>query len=43
MRTETVKNWAVIPGARKSNQAAIDDIKSIVEKKGWTDDVIWYP
>ncbi|GAA3478421.1 hypothetical protein [Streptomyces yanii] len=37
------KHRAVILDVRNANQAAIDDIKSIVEKNGWEDDVIWYP
>ncbi|GAA0924498.1 hypothetical protein [Streptomyces thermoalcalitolerans] len=37
------KNRIVILDVRNANQAAIDDIKSIVERNGWTDDVIWYP
>ncbi|ULR56369.1 hypothetical protein [Streptomyces deccanensis] len=37
------KQRVVILDMRNANQAAIDDIKSIVEKNGWEDDVIWYP
>ncbi|MEV5318697.1 hypothetical protein AB0K92_13770 [Streptomyces sp. NPDC052687] len=37
------KRRIVILDVRNANQAAIDDIKSIVEKNGWEDDVIWYP
>ncbi|MBR8643587.1 hypothetical protein KEF29_40050 [Streptomyces tuirus] len=37
------KNRTVILDVRNANQAAIDDIKSIVEKNGWEDNVIWYP
>ncbi|MFF7841447.1 hypothetical protein ACFZC6_21940 [Streptomyces ossamyceticus] len=37
------KQRIVILDMRNANQAAIDDIKSIVEKNGWEDDVIWYP
>ncbi|MBI0296944.1 protein phosphatase [Streptomyces sp. PRKS01-29] len=33
----------VILDMRNANQAAIDDVKSIVEQKGWGDDVVWYP
>ncbi|MFH8223862.1 hypothetical protein ACH4C2_31875, partial [Streptomyces sp. NPDC018057] len=33
----------VILDVRNANQVAIDDIRSIVEKNGWEDDVIWYP
>ncbi|MFI0784513.1 hypothetical protein ACH4Q6_02805 [Streptomyces lydicus] len=37
------KGRTVILDVRNANQAAIDDIKSIVQKNGWEDDVIWYP
>ncbi|GHA19366.1 hypothetical protein ACFOOM_16105 [Streptomyces echinoruber] len=37
------KKRIVILDVRNANQAAIDDIKSIVEKNGWEDNVIWYP
>ncbi|MEU5367368.1 hypothetical protein ABZ354_28520, partial [Streptomyces sp. NPDC005925] len=37
------KGRIVILDVRNANQAAIDDIKSIVEKNGWEKDVIWYP
>ncbi|MFD7993595.1 hypothetical protein [Streptomyces mexicanus] len=37
------KGRTVILDVRNANQAAIDDIKSIVEKNGWEDNVIWYP
>ncbi|MEH0470428.1 hypothetical protein QA943_16455 [Streptomyces sp. B21-097] len=37
------KRRIVILDVRNANQAAIDDIKSIVHKNGWEDDVIWYP
>jgi hypothetical protein len=37
------KGRIVILDVRNANQAAIDDIKSLVEKNGWEDDVIWYP
>ncbi|MFP1625883.1 hypothetical protein ACLB9X_12065 [Streptomyces sp. 5K101] len=37
------KQRIVILDLRNANQAAIDDIKSIVEKNGWEDNVIWYP
>ncbi|WP_432055486.1 hypothetical protein [Streptomyces sp. bgisy022] len=33
----------VILDVRNANQAAIDDIRSIVRENGWEDDVIWYP
>lgn len=39
----TEKQRIVILDVRNANQAAIDDIKSIVQKNGWEDDVIWYP
>ncbi|MEU7591712.1 hypothetical protein AB0B79_01480 [Streptomyces sp. NPDC039022] len=37
------KGRTVILDVRNANQAAIDDIKNIVHKNGWEDDVIWYP
>ncbi|MFF7411047.1 hypothetical protein [Streptomyces lydicus] len=37
------KGRTVILDVRNANQAAIDDVKSIVQKNGWEDDVIWYP
>ncbi|MGX5188819.1 type II toxin-antitoxin system Phd/YefM family antitoxin [Streptomyces avermitilis] len=37
------KKRTVILDVRNANQAAIDDIKAIVEKNGWGDNVIWYP
>jgi hypothetical protein len=37
------KQRIVILDVRNANQAAIDDIKSVVRKNGWEDDVIWYP
>ncbi|GGW82696.1 hypothetical protein [Streptomyces griseoloalbus] len=39
----TQRQRIVILDVRNANQAAIDDIKSIVRKNGWEDDVIWYP
>ncbi|AQS69501.1 hypothetical protein [Streptomyces pactum] len=39
----TERQRAVILDTRNANQAAIDDIRSIVRKNGWEDDVIWYP
>ncbi|MFC5724066.1 hypothetical protein ACFP1Z_28250 [Streptomyces gamaensis] len=33
----------VILDIRNANQAAIDDVRSIVERNGWEDNVIWYP
>jgi hypothetical protein len=33
----------VILDMRNANQAAIDDVKSIVELHGWSDRVVWYP
>jgi hypothetical protein len=32
-----------IPGTLGPDQAAIDDIRAIVERNGWEHDVIWYP
>jgi hypothetical protein len=37
------KGRIVILDVRNANQVAINDIKSIVQKNGWEDDVIWYP
>ncbi|WP_425827023.1 ADP-ribosyltransferase [Streptomyces fractus] len=37
------KNRTVILDVRNANQAAIDNIKSIIETNGWEDNVIWYP
>ncbi|OII61655.1 hypothetical protein BJP40_31125 [Streptomyces sp. CC53] len=37
------KERTVILDVRNANQAAIDDIRSIVEKNGWENNVIWYP
>lgn len=37
------KGRTVILDVRNANQVAIDDIRSIVQKNGWEDDVIWYP
>jgi hypothetical protein len=37
------KGRTVILDVRNANQVAIDDIRSIVEKNGWEDNVIWYP
>ncbi|MBE1467639.1 hypothetical protein [Kibdelosporangium phytohabitans] len=33
----------VIIDTRNANQAAIDNVRAIVEQKGWGDSVIWYP
>ncbi|EFL16733.1 predicted protein [Streptomyces sp. C] len=33
----------VILDTRNANQAAIDDLKAIVEQHGWSDRVVWYP
>ncbi|QQC89030.1 hypothetical protein [Streptomyces alfalfae] len=33
----------VILDMRNANQAAIDDVKAIVEQHGWSDRVVWYP
>jgi len=37
------KGRIVILDMRNANQAAIDDVKSIVEQHGWSDRVVWYP
>lgn len=37
------KRRTVIIDVRNANQAAIDDVKSIVQRNGWEDHVIWYP
>ncbi|GHK01041.1 hypothetical protein SY2F82_28380 [Streptomyces sp. Y2F8-2] len=37
------KGRMVILDMRNANQAAIDDVKSIVEQHGWSDRVVWYP
>ncbi|MFF4484287.1 hypothetical protein ACFY1A_45965 [Streptomyces sp. NPDC001520] len=37
------KHRTVIIDVRNANQAAIDDVKSIVQKNGWEENVIWYP
>ncbi|WP_230886981.1 hypothetical protein [Streptomyces spinoverrucosus] len=37
------KRRIVILDMRNANQAAIDDVKSIVEQHGWSDRVVWYP
>lgn len=37
------KDRVVILDVRNANQAAIDDIASVVREKGWGDRVIWYP
>ncbi|GGR96728.1 MULTISPECIES: hypothetical protein [Streptomyces] len=37
------KNRTVILDVRNADQAAIDDLKSIVKRNGWEDHVIWYP
>jgi len=39
----TERQRIVILDVRNANQAAIDDIRSIVRENGWEDDVIWYP
>ncbi|GGV66276.1 hypothetical protein [Streptomyces massasporeus] len=33
----------VVLDMRNANQAAIDDVKSIVGQHGWSDRVAWYP
>jgi hypothetical protein len=37
------KQRTVILDVRNAGQAAIDDIKALVKKNGWEDNVIWYP
>ncbi|MFC7306828.1 hypothetical protein ACFQVC_21670 [Streptomyces monticola] len=37
------KRRIVVVDTRNANQAAIDDVKAIIAKHGWEDDVIWYP
>jgi hypothetical protein len=37
------KGRMVILDMRNANQAAIDDVKSLVEQHGWSDRVVWYP
>ncbi|MFE2415178.1 hypothetical protein ACFXDE_43355, partial [Kitasatospora sp. NPDC059408] len=37
------KGRIVILDMRNANQAAIDDLKAVIEQKGWGDRVIWYP
>ncbi|MGA5650288.1 hypothetical protein [Streptomyces seoulensis] len=39
----TDKRRVVILDMRNANQAAIDDLKAIVEEHGWSDRVVWYP
>ncbi|MEU8955562.1 hypothetical protein AB0C93_14785 [Streptomyces sp. NPDC048518] len=38
-----VKDRTVILDVRNANQAAIDDLKAMVEQHGWSDRVVWYP
>ncbi|WEV26367.1 hypothetical protein OYE22_15055 [Streptomyces sp. 71268] len=33
----------VVLDVRNANQAAINDIKSLVERHGWSDRIVWYP
>ncbi|RZS36989.1 hypothetical protein EV193_106224 [Herbihabitans rhizosphaerae] len=37
------KGRGVIVDTRNADQAAIDNMRDVVEKEGWGDDVIWYP
>lgn len=37
------KGRMVILDMRNADQAAIDDVRSIVEQHGWSDRVVWYP
>ncbi|MEU5256718.1 hypothetical protein AB0G75_34015, partial [Streptomyces longwoodensis] len=37
------KRRVVILDMRNANQAAIDDVRAIVAKHGWSDRVVWYP
>ncbi|MFD2623213.1 hypothetical protein ACFS1L_22875, partial [Streptomyces chumphonensis] len=37
------KGRTVILDMRNANQAAIDDVKAIVEENGWENNVVWYP
>ncbi|MEV0225237.1 hypothetical protein [Streptomyces sp. NPDC050704] len=37
------KGRIVILDMRNADQAAIDDVRSIVEQHGWSDRVVWYP
>ncbi|WP_206439214.1 hypothetical protein [Streptomyces scabichelini] len=37
------KGRIVILDMRNANQAAINDVRSIVEQHGWSDRVVWYP
>ncbi|MFF9243538.1 hypothetical protein ACF1AY_10980 [Streptomyces sp. NPDC014776] len=38
-----VKGRIVILGMHNANQAAIDDVRSIIEQHGWSDRVVWCP
>ena|GEM_PF-915798 len=38
-----IRERVVILDMRNANQAAIDDVKAIVEEHGWSDQVVWYP
>ncbi|MFF3498268.1 hypothetical protein [Streptomyces sp. NPDC003247] len=38
-----VRGRVVILDMRNANQAAIDDVRAIVENNGWSDRVVWYP
>ncbi|MFD7130480.1 hypothetical protein [Streptomyces sp. NPDC059894] len=37
------KQRVVILDMRNANQAAIDDVKAIIDEHGWSDRVVWYP
>lgn len=43
MMRQFSKNRVVILDTRNADQAAIDDLRALVEEKGWGDDVVWYP
>ncbi|MBC2868271.1 hypothetical protein H1R13_25900 [Streptomyces mexicanus] len=38
-----VKKRTVILDMRNADQAAIDDVRAIIEQRGWEDHVVWYP
>jgi hypothetical protein len=37
------KKRTVILDMRNANQAAIDDIRAMIEQRGWEDHIVWYP
>ncbi|MFE3446702.1 hypothetical protein ACFXNW_27045 [Nocardia sp. NPDC059180] len=43
MERQIVKSRMIVLDTRNANEAAITDLKNIVESKGWSDNVIWYP